>query len=232
MKTARENLEALRSSSGEASEMAAAAASVEHDALVKAQANLDAIQKEVESLKVEHAQALAEAQEKITRLEAEEQELKEKFEESDVARWEAMEEKDKAEGALDHTKTELSALERALAKEKALVEEARQAAQAKEEEVALHAEASAKAHAEELSAASLRYDELSARYKALEDELAAARLAIEKANEESAVSAGKHLAEIEELKNSHQTVLAEMSDKIVSIKTELEVSLSFCTVSA
>ena len=69
VRTARENLELLQSASGEASDAATAAAAVEHEALLKAKANLETIQQEIETLNTEHSKALAEAQAKVESLE-------------------------------------------------------------------------------------------------------------------------------------------------------------------
>ena len=51
VKAAKANLDALRLSSGEASTASAAAAAIEHEALLKAKADLEAIRKEAEALK-------------------------------------------------------------------------------------------------------------------------------------------------------------------------------------
>ncbi|KAJ3545860.1 hypothetical protein NM688_g5577 [Phlebia brevispora] len=226
VRKAQESLEGLRSSSGQASEVAAAAAAAEHEALLKAQADLAALQKETEALKAEHAQTLAETQQKISTLQTQEQELKEKFEDIEVARLEATEDKEKAELALDQLKGEIHNLERSLAKEKTLQEEAKQAAQVREEELLKAATTAAAAHDEELKAAAAKAEELVAQLKAKEDALASVNATLEKAHADAATAAEEHRVTLEDVEKGYQTAQSELSDKIISIRSELEAEES------
>ena len=67
--TAKANLDILRASSGEASQAALASAEVEHAALLKAQADLTAIQGETEALQAAHSEAVAALEARIKDLE-------------------------------------------------------------------------------------------------------------------------------------------------------------------
>lgn len=236
---AKQNLDVIKSSSGEASEVAAAAAAVEHDALIKAKADLASISSEVESLKAEHAQALAEAQEKIsalegkaarsTELEAELAQLRTESEENasrvselEVEILELKEEQEKIQDEHSTSLERIKTLEAELTQSAAAMQQAVDVAIAKQEELSSSSDAAAQAHAEQLKNASGEYEKLGSQLKALQEELAAATLANEQAKADAAAASEERKTRLEELEKEHQTNVAALNEEVQRLTTELE----------
>ncbi|PSS37576.1 hypothetical protein PHLCEN_2v592 [Hermanssonia centrifuga] len=238
VEAAKANLEAIRSSSGE-TETVAAVAAVEHEALLKAKEDLEAIQHEVSRLEEEHAGVLAESQEKISTLEAQlarvaalEQELaevkadrdaqREKASEIELELLEVKDAEDKASDDVLRVEARLKSLQQELDTAIADAEAAATASAAREEEFAQKAEAAAKSHAEELSNAALEYEKLSAALKALEDKVAQAHADNEQLKADALAVAEEQRASLAELEKGYQAKEAELASEIERITSELQ----------
>lgn len=243
VQAAKENLEVLKATSGQTSEAAAEAAAIEHDALIKAKADLDTISTELASLKEEHAKALAEAQEKISALEAsaaksgeleaelaqlrtENEEKSNRVSELEIEILEMKEEQEKIQDEHSKTLERIKALEEELAQSATAMLEAVEAAKAKHEELSSSSDAAAQAHAEELSKASAEYEKLEGQLKSLQEELEKATAANDQAKAEALAAAEEQRARVEELEKEYQAKETSLSEEIQRLTTELEVWLS------
>lgn len=245
VQAAKENLDVLRASSGNASDAVAEAAAVEHEALIKAKADLAAISTEIEALKAEHAKTLAEAQEKIFALEEkasraneleaelaqlriENDEKANRVSELEVEILEIKEEQEKIQDEHSTTLERIKTLEAELAQTATAMQEAVAAAKAKQEELSSASDTAALAHAEELSKASAEYQKLDSQLKALEEELKNATAASEEAKANAIAAAEEQRARLEELEKTYQAKEAALSEKIQRLNAELEVSCLTC----
>ena len=158
---------------------------------------------------------------------AEGQELREKFQEMEVQVLEAREAQEIAESALEQGKSDAQTLERAVAKEKAHVEETQAAASAKEAELKQLVEETTAAHVAELQVQGAKYEELANRFATLEQDLAEARAAVEKANADAVAVAEENSVKVEELEKTYLIAQTALNDKIVAVTEELGVRPSF-----
>ncbi|GBE78236.1 predicted protein [Sparassis crispa] len=236
---AKENLDVLRASSDEASVAAAAAADVEHSALLKAHEDLAAVQGETESLKAAHIQALAEAEEKIqasseqasradalaaelAELKSENEEKSTKVSELEIEILELKEVQESSEDGHNKVLDRLKTLEEELTTAAAAMQEAVDGAKAMEEEYSQRLEDAAKLLDEELSKANAEHSKLSEELKALEDKHAEAVAGIDQAKADAQVAAEEHLRKLEEVEKLHQDKQAELSEEIKRITADLE----------
>ncbi len=239
---AKENLDVLRSSTSEASLAAASAAAVEHETLLKAQADLHAIQAELEKVNSENAQALQEAQERIQSLEAEASRVAEldaaveqlkteneeqatKVSELEIEILETREEQEEANDELTKTLARVKALEDDLVKANVSLTTAAKLAQAKEAEFSSTAEATANAHSDELAKAAAESLKLLDQLAATQAELENAVAANEQAKADFETAAKEYAAKLEEAENLQRFKEAELSEEIQRITTELEVRI-------
>lgn len=233
----RAELEVLRVSNQAASGDAAAAAAIEHEALVKAKADFNAIKAETESLTVAHSKALEEATSKIQSLECkaitvdtlegEVATLKREKEDSanriSELEIEVLEAKESLEQAEDHQA-------KASAQAKSLQEELSKAVAAlgeelktKETEYANQVEATKLQHGHELNTLKAEQESLLLKLSTLEADLADAQSSLEKAQFEHLASVDEHTMHIQSLEKTSHDKLAELDVELQRVSKELEV---------
>ena len=235
--SARSELEALRSSSQLASSDAAAATAVEHEALLKARADLEAIAAETSSLKSAHTVALNELQQRLSAAEAKAKEVQRleteladlKREREDTANRiseleiEVLEAKDAVEDAEDaktRAESKTKGLEDELAKAKFASTDA---LEAKEKGLLAQLDEAKKEHETRAAELQQEQDKLLSQLTTLEGELANAQAALEKASQEQQLVAEEHAAKLQSLEQSNQEALHTLDVELKRIRNELEV---------
>jgi predicted nucleic acid-binding Zn-ribbon protein len=233
----RAELEALQSSSETASKEAAAAAAVEHEALVKAKADLDSIRTETENLKAAHAKTLEEVSSKVGVLEnrifdlatveaelasskREREENANRISELEIEVLEAKESVERAEDEQTRATARTKSLEGELAKSTTASE---LVLKAKEDEHASQVEVIRKQHSEELTGLKTEQESLSSQLVKLEGALADAQVSLEQARAEHLANSEEHTAAIQLLEQSNQAKLAELDAELQRVSKELEV---------
>ncbi|KZT05973.1 uncharacterized protein LAESUDRAFT_654834 [Laetiporus sulphureus 93-53] len=235
----RHNLDALRSSSSEQSSASAAAAEVEHIALLKAKEDLEAIKLETESLKAAHTEALADAQtrmaeleEKATRVEileaqlaklkAENGEKSMKVSELEVEILEMKEEQEKSEDERAQAIARIRSLEEEITKASEAMQKALEEASASEAEKLGKADEALQELAQELNSVRMEYAGLSDKCKSLDEELAKAIQTHEQAKAEIDAQVEAHTAEIRRLQDEFREKESQLIEQMKTITAELE----------
>ena len=236
-------MDALRAAN-ESAAVAAAAAAVEHGALIKAKADLDAIQLEAEALRTSQAQAIDAANLKIRDLEskaarvevlqAELEELKKEKEENatklselEVEILELKENQESAEDERGKSLLRIKEMEEELSKAISATQKVVEEAKVKAEESASATEALKTKHGEQLKAAVEEHAAIVARLEALQADLAGAQAAHEQAQADALAAAESHARKLEEAENIHLGKQNDLHAEIKRITAELEVFLLF-----
>ncbi|KAJ7103667.1 hypothetical protein B0H15DRAFT_228317 [Mycena belliarum] len=232
LSASKEQLESLQASqSGAASDIAAAAA-VEHEALLKARADFSQIEIEIQALRTAHGQTLEEAQAKLEVAESkaalaeslesqlnavrvEKEEAVSKLSEIEVEVLELKESQEAVEDERAKTTSRITSLEQELSQAIAATQQAIDSALAKEAEYTSQAHGTKTSHEEELKAVSEAHAQTTSQLEALKAELEGALASRQAASEEST----RRLGEAEEGYLKKQT---ELSDEIHRITMELE----------
>lgn len=230
-------LQTLRASTQLTTGDAAAAAAIEHEALIKAKEDLVAIKAETDALRAAHSQALEDATSKIQALESKtanlaalESELvtlKEEKEESahriSELEVEVLEARESVEKAEDDQA-------RALARAKSLQEELSKTIAASEEELktketehANQLEAITLQHGHDLNTLKAEQESLLMKLSTLEADLADAQSSLEKARSEHLTSVDEHAMHVQSLEKSSQDALAKLNVELQGVSKELEV---------
>lgn len=234
--SAKSELEALRASSQNAASDAAAAAAVEHEALLKTRADLEANNVETTALRSAHATVLDEFQQKLSiaegkakeveRLEAELDALRKEKEEAanriselEIEVLEARDAVEEAEDAKTRAESKTKGVEDELLKAKTASEGALE-----EKEKALLAQLDEVKKEHEARAAELRQEQekLLSQLATLEGKLADAQAALEKASQEQQLVAEEHAAKLQSLEESNQLTLDGLNDELQRTRNELE----------
>ncbi|KAF8898886.1 hypothetical protein BD779DRAFT_1430805 [Infundibulicybe gibba] len=232
LSVSKDNLDALKASQGSSLSEAAAVASVEHDALIKAQADLKAIREETQALQAAHANALADSTAKISELKAK------------AALVEALEsqvntlklEKEEHSGKLSELEVEILELkesqeviederERLSARLTSLEEELSAALEQLKEQGLNHStqlEESKRAHDEQVKAAAEDHAQVVASYEAVKAELASALLSHDHTRSAAQAADEEHIRQLEEKEQDYLHKQAELTDEIKRITSELE----------
>ncbi|KAK7064336.1 laminin-like protein epi-1 [Favolaschia claudopus] len=226
------SLEVLQASHSGADSDAAAAAVVEHEALLKAQADFTTIEGEIVALKAAQTQALNEVQAQLEAAEskaalvenletqlkdlrAEKEDAVAKLSEMEIEVLELKESQESAEDERAKTAAKISALEKELSDAVAATQQAIDSALAKEAEHVSQAEGAKASYESELKSISDLHAEVTSQLEALKAEMASAAATHQAAVEEQ----GRTLAEAE---NGFSTKQTELSDEIRRITAELE----------
>lgn len=234
----RSELEALRASSQLSASDAAAAAAVEHEALLKARADLEAIGIETSALKSAHTAALDEFQQRLSvaeekakevqRLETELYSLKRERENTanriSELEIEVLESKDAVEEAEDAKATaesKVKGLEDELAKAKVASTDS---LETRERGLLAQFDEAKKEHEARTAGLQQEQEELLSRLTTLEGELADAQAALEKASQEQQLVAEEHAAKLQSLEQSNQEALCALDVELKRIRNELEVN--------
>lgn len=235
---AKEALEATKASQTSDSE---AAASVEHEALLKAQSDLAAIKTEVDAAQKAHAEALqaavSKAQEyeekaaKSTSLETQVADLLAQKEESanrvSELEIEILELKESQEGADDETTTlrsKLASIQAELKQATAATQKALDDAQAKNSEHLSQSDSTKELHEQALQTAAAAQSSLAEQIKGLETQLAESQAANVKATGDATAALEAHAAQLAAAEESFQAKEAQLTAELQRISTELEVS--------
>lgn len=233
-----ESLKAIVASNSEAS----AAAAIEHDALLKARADLELISTETAALGETHKFALEEAKSRIAELEAvaaradeldkqlaelkaEKEENANRLSELEVEILELKEIAESAQDSESQAAARMKALEEQIASAVAASEQALIEAKKKDEE---HERALAdlrRQHDEALKAAEAERSELSSKLAELEDSLASATAQHQKALEDAEAAAASHVDNIAEIEKIHAGKVQELQEEMERVRKELAVRI-------
>ncbi|KAF9787336.1 hypothetical protein BJ322DRAFT_717960 [Thelephora terrestris] len=229
-------LEALRASSQLATSEAAAAAAIEHEALLKARAELEEINAEASALEATHTAAFDELRRKLTvaeetakeveKLEIELASLKKEKEETanriSELEIEVLEARDAIEAAED-AKTKAESKTKTLEEELSKARLASQSAlEDREKTLLAQLDEAKKGHEARATELQQEQEKLLSQLTALEGELATAQVALEKAGQEQQLVAEEHAAKLQSLEESNQLALDELNAKLQRITKELE----------
>jgi chromosome segregation ATPase len=240
LSSSKETVEVLEKSGAAAASSAAEAASIEREALLKAQADFKAVSEEVEALKVSHTVALedsmgqiAELREKasltamleaqIASLKAEKEESANKLSELEVEILELKETQEGLEDARDTLQRRIATLEDDLATAAVASGLAAEAARNKEVEHAQMVEALIGQHKKELESDSVRFAQLTATFEALQKEHSEALVLYEQCKQNLVDSEGRHTSELMALEDAQVTQQAAQAAKLEKVLKELEV---------
>ena len=227
----------MRTSSQLAYSDAAAAAAVEHEALLKARGDLEAINAEASALKSAHTAALDELQHRLSvaeekakeveKLESELDSLKKEREDTahriselEVEALEAKDAVEMAEDAKQKAEMKAKALADELSKAKASSEGA---LEDKEKALLAQLDEIKKGHETRTAELQQEQEKLLSQLATLEGELASAHAALEAASKEQQLVAEEHASKLRSLEESNRLALDGLNVELQRIKTELEV---------
>lgn len=237
MSSAQENLEALRvSTTSEAS----AAALADHEALVKARAEIQNLEENAELLKAEHTKALQEVESQleilkekaaiseelaaqVARLKEEKEENAGKLSELEIEILELKESQETIEEQRERSLASVKSLEDQLAKAASTAQQVDEEFKAKAADRAAHLEQLEAAHQEALQAASEQQKILLASLEAIRTELTASQAARDGADANAREAAEQHVLKIEQAEQENLQKQSEFIEQIKKISAELEV---------
>ncbi|RDB28486.1 hypothetical protein Hypma_015670 [Hypsizygus marmoreus] len=231
--------EALDSFRASASSEAVTVASTEHEALLKAQAEYQAIAAGAEALKVTHAAALQELEAKVRDLEAkaalveelnaqvsalkaEKEENSSKLSELEIEILELKESQETIEDERDRSSAHAKALEEDLFKASAATQQALDEVKAKEKDFAAQVEQIQSDHAAAIEAASEEQARVVASLEALKAELASALAAHEQTKADALAAVEDYTRKLEEAEQAYLSKQSELSNEIKRIALELQ----------
>lgn len=235
----KDSIKTLKDATTAATSDAALATSVEHEALLKAQAAFAAIQIELEELRESHALALVEAQAKIAELEVqvvkvaalealsaslqeEKEESANKVSELEIEILELKESQESFDEERELSLTKLQVLQNDLAAATAAAEKANSYAQAKEAEYASSTKTVKEEHENALKAATEEQSKVLVQLDSLKNELAAALSTHETLKNEALKTAETHSHALDEAEQRYLARQSELSEEIDKITAELE----------
>ncbi|KAF8912998.1 hypothetical protein CPB84DRAFT_499192 [Gymnopilus junonius] len=234
----KKQIEHLESNSAVAQSSAAEAASVEHDALLKVQADFKTISDESEALKVTHTKALQDAENtiadlrsevesvkeweaQVTSLKAEKEENANKLSELEVEILELKETQEGLEDTRDQLQRQIAAQEDQLAKSAVAAGSAAEAASQKESAHAQQLETLVQECKKDLEAAAVRHSEVVASLEALKTELAEAVAAKEGSEQEISEREKRHSSALAEVEQQHASQLTDLESRLEKTLQEL-----------
>lgn len=223
---------------------AAEAASIEHESLLQAKADLKAISEEAERLKADHKQALEgstiqvkvleekaaendELKSQVASLKSEKEDNANKLSELEIEILELKETQEGLEDARDSLQRRITTLEDDLAKAAVASALAAEAASGKEKEYVAQLKEQVKQHEEELATRSKRHDEVVASLKSLEEQHADTSKAFEQAEQDKISIEQAHASKLSELQEAHAAQRDDQSAEFAKVKAELEVCSIF-----
>jgi chromosome segregation ATPase len=245
--SAKQNLAVLKESHDSATTTSAAAAAIEHEALMKAKADLEAIAAETTALKSAQAEVLAGASEKAKELQGKIEEVEglrtelavlksekeqnaNKISELEIEILELKESQETAEDERGASLARLKSLEEELCKATSATQQAIDDAKSKEGEHTRGLADVQKAHEDALKAAAKEQANVVADLEALRTELTALQAAHEQAKADARAAGEEHTRTLSEVETTHLGKQTEMSAETERIKAELEVTIAnqFC----
>jgi conserved oligomeric Golgi complex subunit 6 len=223
---------------------AAEAASVEHESLLQAQADLKAISDEVERLKAAHKLELEgsttrfkalkekaaendELKSQVASLKSEKEDNANKLSELEIEILELKETQEGLEDTRDTLQRRIITLEDDLAKAAVSSALAAEAASGKEKEYIAQIKEQVERHKEELATRSKRHDEMVVSLKSLEERHADTSKAFEQAEQDKFSIEQAHASKLSELQQAHAAQRDAQSVEFTKVKAELEVCLIY-----
>ena len=223
---------------------AAEAASVGHESLLQAQADLKAISEEAERLKAAHEQALEgsttqvkaleekaaendELKSQVASLKSEKEEHANKLSELEIEILELKETQEGLEDTRDTLQRRITTLEVDLAKAAVASALAAEAVSVKEKEYLAQLKEQVERHEEELATRSKRHDEIAASLKSLEEQHANTLKAFEQAEQDKISIEQAHASKLSELEQAHAAQRDAQSADFAKVKADLEVCLIY-----
>jgi predicted nucleic acid-binding Zn-ribbon protein len=240
LSSSKETVEVLEKSVATAASSAAEAASVERDALLKAQADFKALSEEAEALKVSHTMALEDSMSKIAELretssvtatleaqiaslKAEKEESANKLSELEIEILELKETQEGLEDARDTLQKRIATLEDDLATGAVTSGLAAEVASNKEVEHTQMVEALIGQHKKELESDAVRFAQLTATFEALQKEHSEALVLYEQCKQNVVDSEGRHASELMALEDAQVAQQAAQAAELEKVLKELEV---------
>jgi predicted nucleic acid-binding Zn-ribbon protein len=240
LSSSKETVEVLEKSVATAASSAAEAASVERDALLKAQADFKALSEEAEALKVSHTMALEDSMSKIAELretssvtatleaqiaslKAEKEESVNKLSELEIEILELKETQEGLEDARDTLQKRIATLEDDLATGAVTSGLAAEVASNKEVEHTQMVEALIGQHKKELESDAVRFAQLTATFEALQKEHSEALVLYEQCKQNVVDSEGRHASELMALEDAQVAQQAAQAAELEKVLKELEV---------
>jgi len=237
LSSSKETVEVLEKSVAAVASSAAEAASVEREALLKAQADLKALSEEVEASKISHTMALEDSMSQIgekssiiatleaqlASLRAEKEESVNKLSELEIEILELKETQEGLEDARDKLQRRIATLEDDLATGAVTSGLAAEAASNKEMEHAQMVEALIGQHKKELESDSVRFAQLTATFEALQKEHSEALILYEQSKQDLVDSEGRHASDLMALEDAQVTQQAAQAAELEKVLKELEV---------
>ncbi|KAG6326987.1 hypothetical protein ID866_12102, partial [Astraeus odoratus] len=236
---AHENFESLRASSDQSSSEAAAAAQAERESFLRAKADLDALNTEIDALRVAHDTALKDAADKLNEaqqrtsevaslmaqieaLKGEREENANKVSELEVEVLELKESQESAEDKYNKLLSRLKQVEADLAEAKTATEQAIQNAKAIEQDGAQSIATLKGAHEEEMRLLRDELTEAVGEIENLKSDLAVAEAAHDETRKEAEAASEEHERQLEESEQSYLSKHIEFSEEIKRLSAELE----------
>ena len=240
LSSSQDNAKALENIHAADAASAAEAASVGHESLLQAQADLKAISEKAEILKAAHKQALegsttqAKALEEkaaendklksqVASLKSEKEDNANKLSELEIEILELKETQEDLEDTRDSLQRRITTLEDDLAKAAVASALAAEAASGKEKEYLAQIKGQVEQHEEELAVRSKRHDEVVASLRSLEEQHADTTKAFEQAEQDKITIEHAHASKLSELQQAHAAQRDAQSAEFAKIKAELEV---------
>ena len=238
--TAKDNLDALHAANGSAMEVAASSASADREALVKAKADYEAVQAELEVLKDSHAKAVEELSQKLASaerqaasaqaiadevagLKIEKEETSNKLSELEIEILELKEAQETAEDKHSNVLDRIKSLEAELVEANSATAHALQQAKAAGEAHAQELDSVRKQHEEAAKALNEEKDKVSSELRSVQDTLERAQVALEEAKVAAETTAAEHARQTDDLHKASQSKQDELAGELKKVNKELEV---------
>jgi chromosome segregation ATPase len=236
-----EQIKQLKESHSSATSALTESTSIQHESLLKAQADFDTISEELKALRLAHANVNKELGNKVTELKekteaveslhtqltsikAEREEYVHRISELEVDVLELKELQEGLEDTRDSFQKRITALEQDLANAASAAKCAAEAAHKKETDHGEELNTQAEKHQMELEVEAARFANIASTLEKLNAEYAEAVAAHEKTKEQIVDKEKQHTASLEEREKSHADAIATLSSQLENVAHELSVS--------
>ncbi len=236
-----EQINQLKESHASATSALTESTSIQHESLLKAQADVDTILEELKALRLAHANVNTELGNKVTELKekteaveslqtqltsakAEREENVHRISELEVEVLELKELQEGLEDTRDSFQERITALEQDLANAASAAECAAEAANKKETDHGEELNTQVEKHQMELEVEAARFANIASALEKLNAEYAEAVAAHEKTKEEILDKEKQHTTSLEEREKSHADAIAALSSQLENVAHELNVS--------
>jgi len=235
-----EQIKQLKESHSSATSALTESTSIQHESLLKAQADVDTISEELKALRLAHAnvnkelgnkvtelkektEAVESLQTQLTSIKAEKEENVHRISELEVEVLELKELQEGLEDTRDSFQKRITALEQDLANAESSAKRAAEAAHKKETDHGEKLNTQAEKYQMELEVEAARFANIASALEKLNAEYAEAVAAHEKTKEEIVDQEKQHTASLEERKKSHADAIAALTSQLENVAHELSV---------